>query len=92
MASEMKPRTSITMEQYGNGWHWEVTYANGRTVECRTSREGDGMWNWTADHDWKQCRGLCQFRLPRERGAAYAKIRREAVEDADVYELLGGQS
>ena len=76
---------SISLEQYGDrGWEWTVTGVDicGDTVRehCRTNRQGEGLWN-VGSYEDKQIVGTCQFGLPANRKAAYAKIRREFMRD-----------
>lgn len=72
------------LERYGDsGWEWTEVVENGFTddttrVNCHTNRAGKGLW-----YDDRQVLGTCQFSLPRDRQAAYSKIRREALKGAE---------
>ena len=91
MSTAVRERRDVTLvsvrqlQQYGeSGWQWQVTVHDpglGEPVsaEFRTNSRGDGLWEWRAgigDGEWKQTVGTCDFRLPRERPAAYRAIRR----------------
>lgn len=71
-----------------------------KTLTCRTNHRGEGLWHWrettardrNADGsysphwEYKQVLGTCQFDLPRDRKAAYNKIRRRTAAHLDFME------
>jgi len=65
-----------------NGWEWNITTVEPYSEETeasnyRTNGEGDGLWIWNeSNNEYRQILGHCQFSLPTDRAAAYAKIRR----------------
>jgi hypothetical protein len=62
--------TGMTVEAFG-GWRW--TTADGR--EYRTDSEGYGLWFRTANGDWQQERGTCQFSLSADRQKALRQLK-----------------
>ena len=79
---------NINVTQHGNnGWEFSITQ-NGETRQYRTNEQGRGLWELLPrpgaysdnDTEYRQIEGTAQFELPRNRSAAYAKIRRHFVE------------
>lgn len=68
-----------------SGWEFALT-GDSLNARFRTNPVGDGLWQyvksttqWYGDGspfwEFKQIEGTCQFSLPKERRAAYDKIR-----------------
>ena len=78
-----QPKLSISLDEYGYGWSFSITYIDEyadklRFESYRTNAEGDGLWRYHG-YEPKQILGTCQFSLPRTHRAAYAKIRHWAM-------------
>lgn len=72
-----QPKLSISLDEYGYGWSFSITYIDEFTDELRfesyrTNTKGDGLWRYHG-HEPKQILGTCQFSLPRTRRAAFIK-------------------
>ncbi len=80
------PKLKIRLTRYHeSGWEFALT-GDSLSARYRTNPVGDGLWQyvksttqWYGDGspfwEFKQIEGTCQFSLPKERRAAYDKIR-----------------
>ncbi len=80
------PKLKIRLTRYHeSGWEFSLT-GDSLSARYRTNWVGDGLWQYIKSTsqtygdgspfwEFKQIMGTCQFRLPKERRAAYDKIR-----------------